>query len=104
MRALAIIVAALVLFSSPSSSSRPVTSNVLLRVLKIGAENDTATAFTIDVDKRQYIVTAKHAVKQLSDNASIKIYNSNKWEDIDVKIFRCDDPIDIAILVPNMQI
>lgn len=38
----------------------PVSSNVLFRVLPLRIGHRSATGFTIEVDKRQYLVTAKH--------------------------------------------
>jgi len=77
-----------------------VTSNVYKRVLKIKVGNETGTGFTLDVDGRQYLVTAKHVVAGLKSEDSIEIFKSDRWNRTVVKIFRCADPIDIAILVP----
>jgi len=81
-------------------SHAQVTSNVYMRVLKIKVGNETGTGFTLDVDGRQYLVTAKHMVAGLQSEDSIEIFKADKWNLIAVKIFRCADPIDIAILVP----
>src|ERR1700730_12291840 len=47
---------------SPCASSQ-VTSNVLLRVLLIKTPLGSGTAFSMDIDGRQYLITAKHMVK-----------------------------------------
>ncbi len=63
------------------------------------------TGFTLDVDARQYLITAKHVVASLSSEGAIEIHKlGDHWDLINIKIFRCDDPIDIAILVPPSQL
>jgi hypothetical protein len=70
-----------------------------------GTPNEgTATAFTYDVDGREYLITAKHVVQGLRDDDKIDIFIHNDWRPIRVKIFRCDDPIDIAVLIPPYQL
>jgi len=55
-----------------------VTSNVFQRVLKLrvnaGTNREmTATAFTVDVDGREYLITAKHVVKGLEKEDKIDV-------------------------------
>jgi hypothetical protein len=94
---------------SPPRVPAQVTSNVLERVLNIrvnaGTPNEgTATAFTVDVDGREYLITAKHVVAGLREHDKIDIFMNDKWKSIDVHIFRCDDPTDIAVLIPPYQL
>jgi hypothetical protein len=49
-------------------------------------------------------ITAKHVVAGLKDDDRIDIYQNNGWTSLAVKILRCEDPIDIAILVPPFQL
>jgi S1-C subfamily serine protease len=76
---------------------------VINRVFLISA-TETGTAFTIEVDGRQYLVTAKHIVKGLREDDKIQIRKNDQWSPLPVKIFRCDDPADIAVLVPHSQL
>lgn len=82
-----------------------VTSNVLRRVLLIQATEE-GTGFTIEVDGRQYIVTAKHLVAGLMDQAesTINLKKKNGWVPLKVRVFKCDDPVDIAVLVASAQL
>lgn len=70
------------------------------------------SAFALQVDGRYYLVTAKHMVSGLKVDGSIESVKmrelnsagqalSLKWEPLKVKIFTCNPPIDIAILVPE---
>lgn len=62
------------------------------------------TAFTIEVDDRQYLITAKHVVAGLKGEDAVQIRNGDQWSPFKVKVLRCDDPIDIAVLVPPVQL
>ena len=91
-----------------STLKAQVTSNVFERVLNIRVNaatplEATATAFTIDVDGREYIITAKHVVAGLQDRDRIDVFMNNGWSSLSVDILRCDDPVDIAGLVPPHQ-
>jgi S1-C subfamily serine protease len=86
-----------------------VTFNVFYRVLMIQTSNGQGTGFTIDVEGRQYLVTAKHMVAGLQpeDTIEIRTYDAAhklKWVPFRMKIFTCDDPVDIAVLVPREQL
>lgn len=97
------IIVAVVLFRESSMAQVPgVTANVLQRVKRIIAGPVSGTAFTIEVDGRQYIITAKHVVATLTgDTSTIQLCeNEHKCADISVKVLRCSEPIDIAVLVP----
>jgi hypothetical protein len=82
-----------------------VPSNVLLRVRMIKAGNEVGTGFTVEVDERQYLITAKHVAKTLKAKDTIQLFQEGKWSaPLNIQVFRCDDPIDIAVLVPPEQI
>lgn len=88
--------------SAPASAQ--MTSNVFNRVLMIEARGTRGTAFTIEVDRRQYLVTAKHVVKALKPEDSVALAVGGRWQALPVKVFRCADPVDIAVLVPPAQL
>lgn len=79
------------------------TSNVLKRVVRVVVGASSGTAFTIDVDDRQYLITAKHVVAALKEgNASIQVCgDGEQCKESLVTILHCPDPIDIAVLVPR---
>jgi S1-C subfamily serine protease len=86
------------------SAHGQIPTNVFTRVLLIEAGDATGSAFTIDVDGRQYFITAKHVVSKVSDNDSIKLRRLDGWTSAHVKVLRCDDPVDIAVLIPDKQV
>ena len=83
-----------------------VPTNVFRRVLMIRQVGSDfhGTAFTLDVQGRQYIITAKHVVASLKSDDTLEINKGEQWSSVKVKVLRCDDPIDIAVLVPPAQL
>lgn len=100
------LLASLVLafFAGMRCAQAQLTTNVYDRVLLLRIGGETATGFTLDVDHKQYLVTAKHVVAALGSEGQILIYKDKGWAIVPVKVFRCDDPVDIAVLVPPKQL
>jgi hypothetical protein len=85
-----------------------VPDNVVRRTLliKVPSPNGYGTAFTIDVDGRQYLITARHVVTSI-DNAmrvGINVQRKSGWFPLQVIVYKCDDPVDIAVLIPSVQL
>lgn len=83
-----------------------VTANAFRRVLLIRAGDVFGTAFTIEVDGRQYLITARHVVAALQPEDTISYLRNDQWLPVKVKIIRYDDTkdVDIAVLVPPTQL
>ncbi len=82
-----------------------ITTNAIQRTFHIKIGESTGTCFTVDVDGRQYLVTAKHVVENLNGACSIEIYHEKQWKSIDVTVVgHCDKGIDISVLTANFQI
>lgn len=102
-----IVVACLLLTllcASITRSQAQLTMNVYDRVLIIRVGTSYGTGFTLDVDGRQYLITAKHVVAGLGSEGTLLIYRNDAWFPIQVKVLRCDDPVDIAVLIPPSQL
>jgi S1-C subfamily serine protease len=78
----------------------PVTVNVLTRVFQINAGGTLGTAFTIDVNGRQYLVTAKHVVEDLPEtSARVELTRQATHKELTVDVLRPNEPaIDVAVL------
>jgi hypothetical protein len=63
-----------------------VTANGLRRVLLIEAGNQFGTAFTIEVDGRQYLITARHVVAALQPEDTIRYLRNDQWLPIQMQI------------------
>ena len=81
------------------------TSNVLQRTFQLAFDGSQGTCFTVDCNNRQYIVTAKHLVKQIKATAIIQIRHDESWKDCQVNLVgHCDEPIDISVLAADLQL
>ena len=81
------------------------TSNVLQRTFQIKYAESMGTCFTIDLDGRQYIVTARHVVGGIQGKDPIEIYHEGVWKTLRTEIAWLSQPDqDIAILSPETQV
>lgn len=82
-----------------------ITSNVIHRIFRIRWGDSIGTAFTIDVDNKQYLVTAQHVVKGLHDKAQLSVFGNQNWKPLDVNLVgHCASGIDISVLAPSQQL
>ncbi|MDW2982555.1 MAG: serine protease [Rhodanobacter sp.] len=76
----------------------PIQANILHRVFFIKA-GKYGTAFTIDVEGAEYLVTAKHLFDQAADNHEIQLFQNNRWVPYKPNaIVFCRSEADIAVL------
>lgn len=85
-----------------------ITSNVLQRTFFIRVGEATGTAFTLDVDKRQYLVTARHVCPTRAGKTSIDIYHDGAWKAVEVTVVGLGEAnkieSDVAVLAPEHQL
>lgn len=83
----------------------PITSNILQRTFRLKYGESTGTCFTIDVDGRQYVVTARHVVKDIEPNDAIFVWHDKAWKKLNTTIAWVPEAgDDIAILSPEIQL
>ena len=76
-----------------------VPTQVFLRTFHIAWHNNTGTAFAIDRDGKQYLVTARHVVKGIKSGDKIAISWKNKWHEIAVDVVGAgEDDVDVIVL------
>ena len=90
-------------------------SRILRSTFRIEYKGEQATAFTLNYNEKQYLVTAKHAVKGVRETDRIKIFYRDKDnssitdENLEVKLVGLGDydrksnptGVDIAVLSPK---
>jgi hypothetical protein len=82
-----------------------VPSDILQRVLLLKYGNGTATAFSVEVDNYQFLITAKHAVPNIEHSGQIEIFHNDQWKGIAVTAIYCDiDEVDIIALFSQSQL
>ena len=76
-----------------------ITANAIQRTFHLRLSGQSATGFVIDVDKRQYLITAKHFAGSIQSNQSIDIYYKNQWNSVPVSVVgHTAGDVDISIL------
>ncbi len=82
-----------------------IPTKVIDRTFHIQVADSTGTCFTIDVGNKQYLVTAKHIVKDLSGICGIKIFHEKRWKNIPITVVgHCKGDIDISVLTAQLQL
>jgi hypothetical protein len=75
------------------------TSNVLYRVLKLRFGETTGSAFTIEVDGKQYLITARHVLKGFGGEGEVELWLEEKWSKMKARaIYPSKEAVDIAAL------
>jgi len=63
------------------------------------------SSFTIDVQNRQYLVTARHLVTGIKNGNTIDVFHNNQWEPVKVNpLYTEPSEVDIVVLVLPTQI
>ena len=81
-----------------------ITTNVIQRTFHITSEQQSGTAFTIDQNGRQYLVTAYHVVGEIDKSRCIDIFHEGQWKRVPVGIVGIDEELDVAVLACNLQL
>jgi S1-C subfamily serine protease len=92
-----------VLMLSSVQAHAQVTGNVLSRVFQIRFNGSTGTAFVIDFEDQQYIITANHMVVGAGTQAKVDVFGGgdSEWHSFDFKILHGPSQCaDVAVLIP----
>jgi S1-C subfamily serine protease len=81
------------------------TSNVIYRVLKIKTPTNTGSAFTIEVDGKQYLITARHLLEGFGSEGDVDLWMEQRWSRVHVRaIYPAKESVDIAALDPGRPV
>ena len=82
-----------------------VTNNILQRTFCIRCDQSQGTCFTIEVEGRQYLVTARHVVTSIVGPGTVQILHDNSWKSLQVDLVgHGSGTVDVAVLAPSMQL
>lgn len=82
-----------------------ITNHVYQRVFRLRYGDNSGTCFTVDVDDRQYLVTARHVVPDIGDRARVGIHYKGDWSPLDVtKVGDAAQGADITVLAPSVRL
>lgn len=62
-----------------------ITANIIQRVFRISHKGRTASAYTIEKDENQYLISASHVFDGTLEIPSVTIYQDGRWKDICVQ-------------------
>ena len=95
----------LVIAISINCLSQDINTNILLRVFLVKYQNNAGSAFTIEYDNKQYLISAAHIFQGISQNSSIEIFHDSKWKILNVRrIGIVQDSVDIIVFSANFQL
>lgn len=82
-----------------------ITTNVYQRVFQVRTKTgSTGTAFTIDRDGKQYLVTARHIADDFDSN-KVEIFHDSRWKSLSVTLVgNAPIPIDITVLTASITL
>ena len=66
-------------------------TNIIIRVLLVKYGNSTGTAFTVEKNDKQFLISAKHVFDGISEDDEIEVFANNVWKRLKVKPIFCDD-------------
>ncbi len=82
-----------------------ITTNILPRIFHVRVGARKGTAFSIDVDGRQYLVTAAHLLRQLGAGVVVELLHGAKWKPIEAVVVGLAAPqVDVAVLALQFRI
>ena len=82
-----------------------ITSNVIHRTFHIRYRNGTGTAFAIDRDGRQYLITARHLVEGVAAGDSVELFHEKQWKKLAVDVVGIgSNGIDVTVLACPIQL
>jgi hypothetical protein len=88
-----------------------ITNNIYTRVFRIKVNQKTATAYTVEKNDKQYLVSAAHNFDGVTILSTVDIYHDKKWKSLSVKVvFNSMDKGDTIVmelpfdLSPRLQI
>jgi len=82
-----------------------ITSNVIQRTFFIKCGTETGTGFALDINNKQYLITAKHLIKGLDGISTIQIFHEESWKDIQILVVgHCEGDIDISVIKVGYQL
>ncbi len=76
----------------------------LSRVFHVRSGASTGTAFALDVEGKQYLVSALHVLQQSIDTATVEIYFQNEWKPYVVNVIGANSEADIIVLALQERI
>jgi len=86
-------------------SAKSPTVNILRRVFAVRIDTSQGTAFTVDVEGRQYLVTASHLIADTSAIETVSILQDSTWRELRARLVApLSDGVDVAVFALDQQL
>lgn len=80
-----------------------ITVNVIYRVFNLSSIK-IGTCFTLEVDNRQYFITAKHVVEGLVSGDTIRLFHENQWKEFSATLIGHSLLADVSVFSLPIEI
>lgn len=80
------------------------TVNVFSRVFHIKYGGSIGTCFLIDVNSRQYFVTAKHVVNGIGNEGEVELYYKKTWAKLRIRLTGHSSVADVSVFAVDFVI
>lgn len=81
-----------------------VRTNIIQRTFHIRYNGQSGTCFTLDLDQRRYLITARHIVENINDRDIVEISHGGSWIPIDVALVgHGNGNVDTTVLAPQVR-
>lgn len=82
-----------------------INANVMTRTFHIQNGDKTGTAFTIDHEGRQYLVTAAHVVEGIGSGGILRVFHGKQWKTLQVELVGTGPgDVDVAVLACRLRL
>lgn len=79
-----------------------ITSATLQRTFRVRCGSERGTCFTIDLDDRRYLVTARHVAHGIGDRDVIEIWHDGSWKQLDIELVgHGEGDVDVTVMAPR---
>jgi len=80
-----------------------ITANFIHRTFRIKCGDLVGTGFTIDVNGKQYLITARHVVEEFSSSTPLEVFGNNSWVVVDsALVAHGHGAVDVSVIAPKV--
>jgi len=74
------------------------TNSVIRRIFRIRFAEKQGTAFALDVNGRQYLITAKHLLDEFNDSGNLGLFFKSSWLSLPAQLVGHSPDVDLSVV------